>query len=484
VNYDIPWAIIRLMQRAGRVDRIGQQAETIVGYSFLQQWELEKLFIKELGWDRHSGQLAVQVDEQTYTLRAFAEKRGVQIFTCQPDAAGKLPGHATRRKIEQQVTRAAYEHLLICVDANKTTQIWQWVARQPGQPAAYREHHYDPQHHSGDALIQKLQTITIPLNEEDAIDLTGAVHKLRDAFDRDRVTRRFYDRFKQEHAAFLDFIKGITEQGDREWYASLMLNRMMFVYFIQRKGFLDSDPHYLRNRLRTVQQRQGNGKFLSFYRYFLLRLFHEGLSKQPAQRDLAPDLAALLGDVPYLNGGLFELHDREQKYQDVDIPEEAFEKLFAFFDQYEWPLDTRPLRSDREINPDVLGDIFEKYINQKQMGAYYTKEDITEYIGKNTVIPSLFDAAEKQCAIAFRPDSALWRLLKDDPDRYFYLAMRKGVIDDCGEVMPLPEEIARGINDVSQRDGWNCPAAAEYALPTETWREHVARRQRCLELRD
>lgn len=80
MNYDIPWAIIRLMQRAGRVDRIGQQAETIVGYSFLQQWELEKLFIKELGWDRHSGQLAVQVDEQTYTLRAFAEKRGVQII--------------------------------------------------------------------------------------------------------------------------------------------------------------------------------------------------------------------------------------------------------------------------------------------------------------------------------------------------------------------------------------------------------------------
>src|ERR1700704_4530089 len=112
---------------------------------YLQQWELEKLFIEELGWDRHSGQLAVQVDEQTYTLRAFAEKRGVQIFTCQPDAAGKLPEYATRRKIEPQVTRSAYEHLIIFVDANKTTQIWQWVARQPGQPAAYREHHYHPQ---------------------------------------------------------------------------------------------------------------------------------------------------------------------------------------------------------------------------------------------------------------------------------------------------------------------------------------------------
>ena len=41
----------------------------------------------------------------------------------------------------------------------------------------------------------------------------------------------------------------ITTQGDREWYASLMLNRMMFVYFVQKQDFLDDDPDYLRNRL-------------------------------------------------------------------------------------------------------------------------------------------------------------------------------------------------------------------------------------------
>jgi hypothetical protein len=61
------------------------------------------------------------------------------------------------------------------------------------------------------------------------------------------------------------------------------------------------------------------------------------------------------------------------------------------------------LRADNEINPDVLGYIFEKYINQKQMGAYYTKEDITGYITKSTLIPYLFDAAQKKCAIAFHP---------------------------------------------------------------------------------
>jgi hypothetical protein len=130
---------------------------------YLREFALEKLFIEELGWDRHAAQLTVQMDGQTYTLNALAEKRGVQVFQCQPDAQGSIPDHASRRKIEQQVAKSAFEHLIIYVDAARTMQIWQWVARQPGQPAAYREHHFHPPHQSGDALIQKLEAITFLL---------------------------------------------------------------------------------------------------------------------------------------------------------------------------------------------------------------------------------------------------------------------------------------------------------------------------------
>jgi len=450
--------------------------------NYLKSFKLEKMFIEELGWDRHFGKLLIEVDGTSYTLSAVAEKRGVQIFTCLPDADGQIPDYATRRKIEKQVTKSAYEHLIIFIDNAKTMQIWQWVSRQPGLRAAFREHSYLPAHHSGESLIQKLTSITFTLSEEEGLDITGVAFKLCDAFDRDTITKRFYVHFKTQHGSFLGFIQGITQQGDREWYASLMLNRLMFIYFIQRKGFLDEDPNYLKNRLKMVQERKGKGKFLSFYRYFLLRLFHEGFAQQPKQRK--KDLEDLLGKVPYLNGGLFELHELEQEYPKIDIPDEAFEKLFAFFDQYEWHLDNRPLCNDKEINPDVLGYIFEKYINQKQMGAYYTKEDITEYISKNTVLPYLFDAARKKCAVAFQPDASLWGLLKNAPLRYIYPAVTKGIIDKNGDVIPLPGEIAKGIDDVAKREGWNEPADADYALPTETWREHVARRQRCLDIID
>jgi len=347
---------------------------------------------------------------------------------------------------------------------------------------ASRDHRFDASQ-SGDPLIQRLEQIAVGLEEEEKITVVDVAGRARAAFDVDKVTKKFYDRFKTEHGDFLELIKGIKATADLEWYTSVMLNRLMFVYFIQKKGFLDGDADYLRNRLAMVRKARGNDRFHSFYRYFLLRLFHEGLGKAPGDRKLDAAMEKLLGKVPFLNGWFFEVHELEEQNPEIDIPDKAFEKLFDFFDQYSWHLDERPLRADNEINPDVVGYIFEKYINQKQMGAYYTKEDITEYIGKSTIIPFLFDAAKKKCEVAFKPESALWRLLRDDPDRYLYAAVRHGVIDAKGSVIPLPKEIEAGVKDVAKRHGWNKPAPDPYGLPTETWREHVTRRTRCLEMR-
>ena len=242
----------------------------------------------------------------------------------------------------------------------------------------------------------------------------------------------------------------------------------MFIYFIQKKGFLGNDENYLRTKL-TESQAKGTNRY---YKDFLCPLFFEGFAKPENER--SREVKRLLGKIPYLNGGIFQKHQLETLHgESIDIPDKAFEQLFRFFEQYDWHLDDRPLRNDNEINPDVLGYIFEKYINQKQMGAYYTKEDITEYISKNTIIPFLFDKAKKACKIAFEGDASVWKLLQEDPDRYIYDAVKKGV-----ELEDLPEEIAAGIDNVSKRTDWNTPADPDYALPTEIWRETVARRQR------
>lgn len=434
----------------------------------LKAFDFAKLFIEELGWDRPTSRQAedVEANGERFSLASVAEKRGVRIFHC-----NTVPDRNIRQRIEREIAKLAFEHLIIFTDPAKTRQIWQWVAREKGKPAAFRDHTWLTTQHP-EALIQKLEHIAFTLKDEETLTLSGATTRMRDAFDREKITKRFYEAFKQQHDRFLGFIEGLASTADRQWYASLMLNRLMFVYFIQKKRFLDNDIDYLKNRLARVKATQGADQFHSFYRAFLLKLFHGGLATPKDGRDA--DTARLLGNIPYLNGGLFEPHALEAEGNSIRIADAAFESVFDFFDQYDWTLDTREIsRADgKEINPDILGHIFEKYINQKQMGAYYTKEDITDYITKNTVIPWLFQNAVGHDKVAFEPGGAVWRMLADNPDAYIYPAVKKGV------ELPLPENIAAGIADVAKRGDWNRTASAEHGLPTEIWREVVARRER------
>ena len=452
----------------------------------LENGDLRSLFIEELGWDHGGTTTEATVTGRTFVLEAVAQKRGMVVYQYVAESDDAFPDHPTRQKIEKAIAKTVREHVIVYTSPDRNTLYWQWVKREPGRPDRSRQHiwHRDQ---PGESLIQKLEQLVFTLEEEDDTTIVDVSGRVRAAFDVEKVTKKFYERFKKEHHVFLEFIEGIKNVADREWYASLMLNRMMFIYFIQKRGFLDGDTDYLRNRLQRMRTTHGKDRFQTFYRLFLLRLFHEGLGQPAADR--APELAELLGQVPYLNGGLFDVHDLEQNNPKIHVPDEAFEKIFAFFDAYQWHLDDRPLHKDNEINPDVLGYIFEKYINQKQMGAYYTKEDITGYISRNTIIPFLFDRAKKECPIAFKSDGGVWRLLSDDPDRYFYEAVRHGITynrhkrESLAEKRELPPEIADGLNDVSRRGSWNQSAHPDYALPTETWREHVARRQRYEEIR-
>ena len=433
---------------------------------YLKEFNFQTLF-NVGGWDHCTHTLNVEVGETEYFLTAAAEKRDIVVFECRTTKAGEpMPNYPTRRKIHQQVAKSVYKHLIIYTDFEKTTQIWQWAKHEPGKPIVYREQRYELGQ-SGQLLIQKLQTIVFTLEQEPDITHLDVIEQVQAAFDVEPVTRRFYDHFKKEHTAFLKFLNGIPDEEMQKWYASVMLNRLMFIYFIQKKSFLDSDQNYLSTKL-TESQEMGKDQY---YKNFLCPLFFEGFAKPEVER--SRQAHRLLGKIPYLNGGIFQKHQIEILHgKAIQIPDTAFEKIFGFFNHYDWHLDDRPLQSDNEINPDVLGYIFEKYINQKQMGAYYTKEDITEYISKNTIIPSLFDTVKNACKTVFESETAVWELLQDNPNRYIYDAVKKGV------ELELPPNITAGIDDVSKRSAWNTLAPEKYALPTEIWREFIARKRR------
>ncbi len=250
---------------------------------------------------------------------------------------------------------------------------------------------------------------------------------------------RIYHRFKVEHTTFSQSIQGSAAGVER--YTSLLFNRLMFVYFLQYKGLLDNDLHYLTNRLRITQERQGPE---NFYRSFIQRFFYEGLSKQ----ERSPELVGVLGNVHYLHSDLFGAHELERDNTGMHIPDEAFARLFAFFDEFEWRLDELSPATENAIIPDVLGYMFEQHIQQRQAGAHYTSKDICSYIAVNTIIPFIFDVIEKQRPAAFEGGGRFWQVLRDNPDRYIYEALRRGD-----------------------------------HLPSETEREYTARRKRYAEIK-
>ncbi|MVN87615.1 hypothetical protein GO986_12645 [Deinococcus sp. HMF7620] len=448
----------------------------------LQAPDLRPLFTEELGWDNpQGGSISEEADGQTFTFTPLARKVNFVVYRASPTQDGKLPGRDIIRKLERKLDAKAAERLVIYSNAGGDQALWVRHKKEQGKAASL----YTVEYKRGlrnEALIYYLKSLYVSLDE----DLNGLttidVARKASNIEIEKVTKKFYKEFDRIRSTFKDQIAGV-EGEDREHYAGLTLNRLMFVYFIQKKEYLDGDLDYLRNRLKKVQAQRGSGKFQSFYRAFLLRLFHEGLGAVPHD----PALTSLIGKVPYLNGGLFEEHRIEQENGAIEIPDAAFEKVFAFFEGWRWTIDERAeAEADEsgkpEINPDVLGYIFEQYINNKQMGAYYTKEDITEYISKNTILPFVLKHAREDCRVAFEGERTVWDLLKENPDRYIHAAIRKG------SEYELPEHIKAGLDPnqpdlLKKREAWNKRADDEYALPTEIWREVVARRNRYAEVR-
>ena len=446
---------------------------------YISTANFKELFISEMLWNNPTGatQLPeITIDDTTYHIEQIAERKGFQILHCKVQS---IPTSAVCKKIDQKIRKNAENYICIFFLPEKLHHLWiAPVKKVEKRDVVLIE--YDTIEKAA-FLFEKMEKLSFSL--EDEPNILDIIEKVQAAFlvNSEKITKDFYSGFKKEHSNFAKFITGIDdhlaekENKNKQWYASVMLNRLMFCYFIQKKGFLDGDIDYLRNKLEWTRQQEGENRFFNkFYKGFLVNLFHDGLNAP--QHNV--EFENIYGRIPYLNGGMFDIHQIERNYAELDIADEAFCSLFDFFDKWHWHLDDRITASGRDINPDVLGYIFEQYINDRaQMGAYYTKEDITEYIGRNTILPYLMDAVKRKDEKCFRPKSKLWQYLQESNDKYIYNAMKKG----CNE--PLPEYIAEGIdtakpNLLERRKHWNERTPETFALPTEIWRETIERRQR------
>jgi hypothetical protein len=350
----------------------------------LHKFNFRDIFIQALNWSIPSDRRLLTVLDG-WQCRPIAELHGVIAFEVFNDQI-EIPDAKMRRAIHDEVARSARENLLIFLDSdrNRTQSLWYWLKRDESKLAP-RQHIY-LKGQPGDLFLSKIANLFVTMDVyRDERSVEEACRKLDSAFDIFRVTRRFYEDFRALREEIVPHIQGLPAPADRNWYASVLLNRLMFIYFLQKKGFIQGKLDYLERQLRASSARGAD----RFYSEFLKTLFFEGFAKPPQQR--SPQAHQLLGEIKYLNGGLFLPHPLEIHHPHIAIPDCVFEKIFSLFGRYSWYLNDTPGEADNEINPDVLGYIFEKYINQKAFGAYYTRTEITEYLCERTVHAALLD---------------------------------------------------------------------------------------------
>ena len=446
---------------------------------YIAESNFRELFIREMGWNNPKGQTSfdMTIEDTVYVFQQIADRSGFQVLTCEVQ---EIPTSSMCKKIDTRLRRLANDYICIYHIAQSEHHLWVVPVKKVEKRDLVLVEYETAE--KAIFLFEKVEDMCFDLDEHTTI--MDVKDKVQAGFiiNSEKITKDFYTGFRKEHTNFAKYITGIDDEitdlkknRNKQWYTSVMLNRLMFCYFIQKKGFLDRNVNYLRDKLIWVKQEKGEDRFYgTFYQGFLKSLFHDGLNSPRHQENFVQKY----GRIPYLNGGMFSIHELEESYPQLDIADEAFESLFSFFDQWHWHLDDRLTASGKDINPDVLGYIFEQYINDRaQMGAYYTKEDITEYIGRNTILPFLMDATKKMDEKPFKTNGAVWQFLKESGDTYIYDAVKKGA------GLEIPSEIAIGIdttkpNLLERRSHWNEKTPEAFALPTEIWRETIERLQR------
>lgn len=261
-------------------------------------------------------------------------------------------------------------------------------------------------------------------------------------------TGDFVSSLHNVHATLVDALKGFEDTAARSRGASLLLHRLMFLYFLQQRGLLVGDVRYLQHHLASVLERGPGDE--SFYRGILSPLFagrsSEGFS------------------VPF--PALFISSTDECDAAFSALPDNVFVRIFKLFDEYRWQTDNQSAVASAVLTPEMLGPLFEREISQRELGAYYTPADVTDYIARNTLLPFLLTRP----GIQQTGGELITRTIENQPERYIFSEIHRG----CER--PLPLEVAEGLHDVTRRQHWQTVAAPEYALPGEIWREVVSRR--------
>ena len=207
---------------------------------------------------------------------------------------------------------------------------------------------------------------------------------LKTAFDVEPVTRDFFAEYKRIFEAVEDSVDGFgSDAEDKRIFVQTLFNRLMFVYFLQRKGWLafNGDKDYLNALWSSYRATEGENK--NFYVDRLRLVFFAGLNNYRSEDVTAePEARRLIGDVPFLNGGLFDMTDQDARIS-IAVPDECLSEVFTkLFDRFNFTvMESTPFDMEVAVDPEMLGKVFEELVTGRHdSGAYYTPRPVVSFM--------------------------------------------------------------------------------------------------------
>jgi len=228
---------------------------------------------------------------------------------------------------------------------------------------------------------------------------------LYEAFSVEKLNNDFFKSYNEHYEKFWKYLANekkyyklladtrpkteILRQKTIRDFAKKLLGRIVFLHFLQKKGWLgvqinskewkNGEVKFLQNLFANHKQKE------KFHSTALKTLFFETLNLK-RKNDLAPDALGKEIKIPYLNGGLF---DKDISFEnDIDFPAEYFKNLLEFFEQYNFTIDENdPYDNEIGIDPEMLGHIFENLLEEnREKGAFYTPKEVVHYMCQESLI--------------------------------------------------------------------------------------------------
>ncbi|MFW6172494.1 MAG: Eco57I restriction-modification methylase domain-containing protein [Elusimicrobiota bacterium] len=264
------------------------------------------------------------------------------------------------------------------------------------------------------------RTVSENLAEMDASLPEPLYEKVQTAFKLQPVTEKFYKDYKENFNRLDTHFreKGMDIKHSKK-YSHLILNRLMFLYFLQKKKWLNKDKNFMSWFLKEYEHSEDNN---CFHKKWMNTLFFKAMNDKNIDEDFPDDVKIVLENFPFLNGGLFSKVDFErEEYQDDEIyltDHLAKYIIRGFLENYNFTVtEESPFDVDVAVDPAMLGKIYESLIAEEERGKsgiFYTprvevdlmcKMALYEYLvtkandldekGKRKIIEFIFTPLEK-----------------------------------------------------------------------------------------